>query len=444
MNDNLTPRAESPVPAAAIASAVHAAMPNAQRLFDDLAANTAGNRGITRTPYGEGEQYGHDLMARCAEGLALQSEIDAAGNMYLTLPGRDRSAPAWIIGSHVDSVPNGGNYDGAAGVIAGLASIAAIKALGIVPKQDVTVMCIRAEEAGSWFAGAHGGHLGSRMALGMLKPSELDSATRTDSGQSLRSHMQACGFAPEKIGVGAPHLVRERVRGYLELHIEQGPVLENRGLPVGVVTSIRGNSRLRDPKCVGAYNHGGATPQEFRRDAVIATSELVLALDRRWSEVHAQGKDLIFTVGKVFTDPKLHSLSKVPGEVGFTLDMRSGDPDVLASMREFVIAEAAAIGARRNVKFELGPFSITPPTVLDASLRKGLNAAMAELGIAATDIASGGGHDAQEFMRVGIPAAMIFVRNANGSHVAEEGMTLNDFELGVRVMTWMLVNEAAQ
>lgn len=425
-----------------LADAVRAAMPMARELFDDLAAHTAGAKGITRTPYGEGEQYAYDLIARRAAALGLRSATDPAGNLYLTLPGADQAAPCWMIGSHLDSVPNGGNYDGAAGVIAGLAAIAALQSLNVTLLQDVTVMCIRAEEAGSWFSGAHGGHLGSRMALGLLKSSELDTAIRMDSGQSLRTHMQACGFAPERIGQGAPYLDPKRIKGYLEIHIEQGPVLEMKELPVGVVNSIRGNSRLRDARCLGAYNHGGATPQDVRQDAVIATSQLVLGVDRKWRELHATGRDLIFTFGKLFTDPAVHSLSKVPGEVNFSLDMRSGDPEVLALMRDFVREEAARVAAERRVRFDLGEYSITQPTVLDTNLRARLHEGSQALDIAVLDMASGGGHDAQEFTRAGVPSAMIFVRNANGSHVAEEAMTLGDFETATRLLTWMVAGEA--
>jgi beta-ureidopropionase / N-carbamoyl-L-amino-acid hydrolase len=143
----------------------------------------------------------------------------------------------------------------------------------------------------------------------------------------------------------------------------------------------------------------------------------------------------------VSTDPKLHSLSKVPGEVTFTLDIRSGDPEVLATMRAFVEAAAADIARRRGVRFELGGFSISVPTVLDARLRQRLVAGADALGLPAMEMASGGGHDAQEFMRAGIASAMIFVRNANGSHVANEGMTLDDLAAGVRLIAWMLAHE---
>lgn len=168
----------------------------------------------------------------------------------------------------------------------------------------------------------------------------------------------------------------------------------------------------------------------------------MLAVERKWQELDAARRDLVFTFGKLYTDPKMHSLSKVPGEARFSLDLRSAEPEVLATMRELVPAAAAEIAQRRNVRFELGQFSVIEPTVLDGSLRQELKAGCAALELNAIDLASGGGHDAQDFMQAGVPAAMIFVRNANGSHVAEESMRMDDFEIGTRLLAWQLARDA--
>jgi N-carbamoyl-L-amino-acid hydrolase len=425
-----------------LSAAVAEAMPLAQSVFETLARDTADPAGgVTRASYGEGEQYAHDLLARTARELNLEVSTDPGGNLYMTLPGRDRAEPAWFVGSHLDSVPKGGNFDGAAGVIAGLIAVRAIQHSAITPARDITVMGVRAEETGSWFSGLHGGHLGSRMALGLIRPEEFEQAVRVDTGRPLSEHMRECGLDPEAVRGNPPYIDAKRVKGYLELHIEQGPVLEHRGIPVGVVTSIRGNSRLRNPRCLGAYNHGGATPQELRQDAVVATADLIKAVDGKWQEVNAAGKDLVFTFGKLYTDAKVHSLSKVPGEVSFSVDIRSGDPEVLAMMREFVPRKADEIAASRNVRFELGTFAVTDPTVLDAALRRDLHDGCDALGLANIDMASGGGHDSQEFLKAGCPAAMIFVRNDHGSHVAEESMRLEDFELGTRLLAWRLARD---
>lgn len=425
-----------------LTAAIAAAMPTAQALFDDLALNTRDTKGVTRAPYGDGEQYAYRLVQECATRLELQCTWDAAGNLYMTRPGTDSGARAILIGSHLDSVPNGGNYDGAAGVIAGLAVLEAFARAGLRHRADVTVMAIRSEEAGSWFTGDHGGHLGSRMALGLIGASELDTAVRLDSGKSLGTHIAECGFDPQRVKSGPAHLSADRVQSYFELHIEQGPVLEMKELAVGVVNSIRGNSRLRDARCIGAYNHGGATPQEVRQDAVIATSDLVMRVQRQWETLHAAGKDLVFAFGKLSTDPQVHSLSKVPGETRFSLDIRSGSPQVLATMRACVIEQARLIEAERKVQFELGEFSLSEPTVLEQPLVDTLRTGCEALQLPVFEMASGGGHDAQEFTRAGIPSAMVFVRNANGSHVAEEAMEMNDFELGTRLLGWAVAAQA--
>lgn len=436
------PASISPALTIQLADAVAAAMPTAQALFDDLALNTRGTSGISRDPYGAGEQYAYRLVQACATRLELQCTWDAAGNLYMTRPGTDSQAPALIIGSHLDSVPNGGNYDGAAGVIAGLAVLEAFGSAGIEHRADVSVMAIRCEESSSWFAGEHGGHLGSRMALGLIDPSELDKAVRPDTGRSLGQHIADCGFDPDRVKRGPAHLTPGRIGRYFELHIEQGPVLEMKGLAVGVVDSIRGNSRLRNSRCIGAYNHGGATPQEIREDAVIATSDLVMRVHRKWEELHAQGKDLVFAFGKLSTDPEVHSLSKVPGETRFALDIRSGSPEVLGIMRAFVTEQAKLIEAEHRVRFELDEFTLSTPTVLDPTLVATLREGCEALDMPLYEMASGGGHDAQEFTRASIASAMVFVRNANGSHVAEEAMTMSDFERGTQLLAWAVAAEA--
>ena len=357
-----------------------------------------------------------------------------------------RALPASLAGGdHVadeverdtDSVPRGGNFDGYAGVVAGIAAAAALRQSGIVPPRDVTVMAIRAEELSAWYGGSHDGHIGSRAALGLLPQPELDTAIHARSGKSLREHMRMAGYAPE--AVGTPHLDPARCRGYLELHIEQGPVLEARGIPVGLVTAIRGAARARSCRCLGEYTHSGAVPHEYRSDAVMATVELVRELDRHWDSVRGRGGDLTFTVGKLYTDADVHALTKVPGETGFTLEFRSQDVAILAEASELAQQLAAAIGAKRRVRFELGGFSLQRPAQMSAEFRGMLRDGCDDLGISALAMPSGAGHDAQDFVHAGIPAAMVFVRNANGSHNALEAMDLADFALGTRLLAWMLL-----
>ncbi|MCX7196899.1 MAG: M20/M25/M40 family metallo-hydrolase [Proteobacteria bacterium] len=194
------PASALPQAATRFADATHAAMPVARELFETIGAATGDGVGMAREPYSENEQKASDLLEARACDLGLEILKDAFGNLYMTLPGADRSAPGWITGSHIDSVPSGGNFDGLAGVVAGLAAVAALRAAGIVPATDITVMGVRAEEASAWYAGAHGGHIGSRSALGILPPAELDSAINTRSGRPLRAHMADAGCCTSNRG----------------------------------------------------------------------------------------------------------------------------------------------------------------------------------------------------------------------------------------------------
>jgi len=410
----------------------------AQRLFDDLAEQTADGGGVTRASYGDGEQLAYGMFGACAREIGLEVTTDPAGNAYYALPGKDRDAPRVITGSHLDSVPKGGNFDGAAGVVAGIAAVAAIKEAGIVPQQDIAVMAVRSEECSSWFTGDHGGHLGSRAALGLMAPGELETAIHLGTGKTLGAQMTECGLDPEKLFDRPPHLGRDTVKAYIELHIEQGPVLEKAALPVGIVTGIRGNARARAARCFGEYTHSGAVPQDHRHDAVLAAAEFLLALEAEAETVLRNGEDIVFAAGKFYTDAALHSLSKVPGEANFTLDIRSLSQDILDRFGDLAKTRATEIEARRGVRFDLGAISFSKPTVMDEGHRQSLWAGCERLSIPAMDIASGGGHDAQEFERCGIPSSMIFVRNANGSHNADEAMEMKDFADGTRILAWML------
>jgi len=431
---------DAPLPAAAarFSEATGRAMPLARTLFETIAAATTDGVGMAREPYSANEQTASDLLEARANELSLDVEKDVFGNLYMTLPGSDRGAPGWITGSHIDSVPSGGNFDGLAGVVSGLTAVAALREAGIVPPADITVMGVRAEEASAWYAGAHGGHIGSRSALGILPPAELDSAINTRSGRTLREHMAEAGFSPDRVELGRGTLDLTRYRGWLELHIEQGPVLERLGLPVGVVTAIRGSARARSCRCIGAYTHSGAVPHEYRSDAVLATVELVHLIEQEAERVRASGGDLTYTVGKLFTDAGLHSITKVPGQVDFCLEYRSQERAILDHMADHARSESARIAAERRVSFELGSFSPQDPATMDPGFRAALNRGAVELGIPAMDIPSGAGHDAQDFVHAGLPSAMIFVRNANGSHNAKEAMDYADFELGTRLLAWMM------
>jgi N-carbamoyl-L-amino-acid hydrolase len=401
----------------------------AAALFDSLSRATRRGAGIVRDSYGAGEQAAHDIVRTAAEQLRLEVSIDAIGNLMMTLPGRDRAAPRIMIGSHLDSVPQGGNYDGAAGVVAGLSALSALRQAGTGMACDITVMAIRAEES-AWFDIAY---LGSRGAFGLLDPACL-SIARSDNGRTLEATLIECGFDPRAIRERRPLLDPSRIRAYLELHIEQGPTLVAERLPAAVVTGIRGCKRFRNARCVGEYGHSGAVDRAHRHDAVAATVALLHHLETFWLQQEQAGADLVITSGELYTDPALHGPSKIAGETRFVIDIRSVSDAMMNAAAAEARQAAERIGAAYRVRFELGATSDSPPAVMDARLRAALRGHLED----PYEMASGAGHDAAIFAKVGIPTGMIFVRNANGSHNPDEAMTLDDFAVATRALLGLL------
>jgi beta-ureidopropionase / N-carbamoyl-L-amino-acid hydrolase len=403
----------------------------ATALFDSLSRETRQGRGIVRDSYGAGEQAAHDIMRRAAESIGLEITIDAIGNLMMTLPGRDRGAAAVLIGSHLDSVPQGGNFDGAAGVVAGLSVVSALRRAAIEPACDVTVMGIRAEES-SWFDISY---LGSGGAFGLLDP-ECLAITRSDNGQSLESTLRLRGFDPGAIRERRRLLEPSRIRAYLELHIEQGPVLVAENLPAAVVTGIRGCKRFRNARCIGEYGHSGSLERRHRHDAVAATVALLHQLETVWLEQERAGADLVLTCGELFTDPAMHAPSKVAGETRFVIDIRSQSDATMDAVAAEALRAAQRIGTDYRVQFDLGATSDSPPGIMDSRLRRALIAQLER----PFEMASGAGHDAVVFAKMGIPTGMIFVRNDHGSHNAEEAMAMEDFAVGARALLGLLLD----
>jgi N-carbamoyl-L-amino-acid hydrolase len=403
----------------------------AAALFDSLGRETRRGRGIVRDSYGAGEQAGHDIMRAAAEKIGLDISIDAIGNLMMTLPGRDRAAPRIIIGSHLDSVPQGGNYDGAAGVVAGLCVVAALKQAGAGADCDITIMGIRAEES-AWFDVSY---VGSAGAFGLLDPACLE-IPRSDNGQSLEATLIERGFDPQPIRERRPLLDPKRIRAYLELHIEQGPTLVAQQLPAAAVTGIRGCTRFRKARCLGRYGHSGAVNRPHRHDAVAATVALLHHLEKIWLQQLQAGADLVITSGELYTDPAMHGPSKIAGETHFVIDVRSVSDATMSAVAAEARQAAQRIGEEYRVTFELGQTSYSPPAVMDSRLR------MAFLGQLERpfEMASGAGHDAAVFAKMGIPTGMIFVRNEQGSHNPDEAMNLGDFGVATHALLGLLRN----
>ncbi len=417
-----------------IAPAVAGQEKMVRSLFDELRENTTNGRGIRRDAYGKGENFAHHLLAATARSLGLDVAYDGALNMYMTLKGRDRSAQRIIVGSHLDSVEDGGNFDGAAGVISGLAALAALKSIGVQPQSDITAAAFRAEES-IWFATSL---FGSRAALGDVPAGILDNLKRVDTGRTLGDHITECVGNLDALRAGNAFLQPKAIKAYLEIHIEQGPVLEAEGIPVGIVTGVRGNSRRTAAKVLGEYNHCGGVPQEYRHDAVVAASELVHRLDETWREWTKKQKDMAFTVGRMFTNPEKHALVNISGEVTFSLDIRSVDQNLLTELENHVESLCDQIAKEKGVKFDLGPPIRSPVGVVEPSIVKRLVEGAEKLKIHHRLMPSGASHDAAAFARAGVPMGMIFVRNKNGSHNPDEAMEIADLMEAVKLMTWWL------
>ena len=409
-----------------------------EALFDCLREATGDGVGITREAYSERESLALDLVEAKARELGLATERDAGANLVVTLEGAEPELPFLACGSHLDSVPQGGNFDGAAGVIAGLAIIARFKEEGFVPRRTIKVYALRGEESAR-FGKAY---MGSSALFGKLTAADLavrDHAT----GRTLAQCMADIGVDMARVEKGEPLLDPATVAAWIELHIEQGPVLVARDLPVGIVTGIRGNVRHRNVECIGEAGHSGAVPRWLRRDAVFATAELITHLDRHWRTLLERGRDVVVTAGVLGTDPQEHAIARIPGKVSFSFEVRSQNRETLEAFYDLFLSECGLVGEERGVEFSFDRRLESAPAVMDAGWIARLKGAARGLGLPDEEIPSGAGHDAAVFANAGIPSAMIFVRNEHGSHNPREAMAIDDFLAGIAVMR-AAIREAVQ
>jgi N-carbamoyl-L-amino-acid hydrolase len=400
----------------------------AAQLFEAVRELSKARVGVARPSYSEVETAAMRVLADAAARDGIASRFDAAANLVLELPAAG-AQPAYWMGSHLDSVPEGGNYDGLAGVIAGLLCLRKARQQGVALERTLAVVGLRGEES-AWFGKPY---LGSYALFGKLSARDLERPHR-DTGRPLAEYMRQAGADVGRIAAGEPLVERSAIGAWLELHIEQGPTMVARGAPVGVVTGIRGNLRHIDAVCRGAAGHSGAVPRWLRHDAVFALAELLMRLDDNWQALNARGVDLVVTAGVVATNPREHSVTRIPGEVRFSLDIRSQSLDTLEAFYQLVLVEAAGIEKSRGVKFDFGERLLTEPGIIDRDWAARLRKLCGALELPYIDIPSGAGHDAAIFANEGVPSAMIFVRNDRGSHNPDEAMELADFMMGVELL----------
>lgn len=401
----------------------------AELLFDQLRAATSDGVGISRESYGPGESRALDIVEAEARAQGLATQRDAGANLIVTLQGRDAALPFLACGSHLDSVPQGGNYDGAAGVVAGLLALACFRAEGFVPVRTIKLYALRGEES-AWFGRAY---IGSSALFGKLSPDDL-AMPHIVTGRKLIDCMRDAGVAVDRVARGEALLDPATVAAWLELHIEQGPVLVARHLPVAVVTGIRGNFRHRSIECIGEAGHSGTIPRWLRHDAVFATAELITRLDRHWRTLLERGRDLVITTGIIGTDPAEHALARIPGRLRFSFEARSQSTETLEAFYDLFRSECDGIAEERGVEFRFDRRLDSAPARMDDRWIARLRATLRGMGLPDEPIPSGAGHDAAVFANAGIPSAMIFVRNEHGSHNPKEAMAMDDFLCGAELL----------
>ncbi len=404
----------------------------AKDVFEHIRSMSADTAGVSRQGYSDLETAVHKYLADIATGFGMEISVDAAGNMWMRYPGEDRSLPALVSGSHSDSVPQGGNYDGLAGVVAALTVAWWMHKIGFTPKRDYVVLAIRNEES-SFFGKAY---VGSLALMGLLTDADLELKHR-DLDLTLGEAIRGQGFDTIPMTQGKPLMDLSTMAAFVELHIEQGPMLDASSDRVGVVTGIRGNFRHKSVQCLGQTAHSGAVDKAYRHDAVMAFAELAHSMENHWQDWLDKGADLVFTMGVANTAPTA-AIAIIPGEVNFSIDMRSLHRDTLERFHDLLLAEAKRIGDARGISFTFDRLLIAEPGLMDDKVSAKLVDLAKHYDFPFRQLASGAGHDAAVFSNKGVPVGMIFVANQHGSHNYKEAMRLDDFILGTDLL-WRMV-----
>ncbi len=391
---------------------------NGARLNDALArfdaiGRTAG--GINRVAYSEADLAGRAFTLDLFRQAGLTPRLDAAGNILARIEGSDRSLPPILIGSHVDSVTDGGNYDGPVGSFGAIEVARSLREQAVRLRHPLEVVVWQNEE---------GGTIGSKLAIGALAEADLEKVAR--SGKTIRDGIGIVGGQVSRLGeaVRAPG----SLACYLELHIEQGGLLEKAGLQIGVVEGIVG-LRWIEVTIDGFANHAGATPMDQRHDAMLAAAKFTVAVNET---ITAEPGRQVATVGRLTASP--NTTNVIPGRVVLTVDLRDLDPAKLA--RFFAAFERLGrdIGAATGTSFAFKHLVDSEPAIADPRVMQWINTSAAGLGLTRQAMPSGAGHDAQEIARIA-PMGMIFVPSVGGiSHSPREFSRPDDITRGADVL----------
>ncbi len=383
-----------------------------------------GDGGVRRLAFTREDKAGRDFIEARMRALGLEVRIDGLGNMVGLRAGREEG-PVVMTGSHLDTVATGGRYDGAFGVAAGLEALATLADAGVITRRPLALVAF-ANEEGARFSPAL---MGSKVFCGALPLAEA--RARTDAeGMTAGASLDATGYA------GTDDLRALPLHAFVEVHIEQGPVLEAARVPVGLVTGVPGITWLRF-RFQGETNHAGGAPMDLRRDAGYAA----VCLARHVREVaRALGGLQRATAGRLTFAPNLANV--IPGEATVTVDLRNPDAGALREAEARLRAFAEAVAAEEGVAVEARTLVRVPPVAFDATVRAAIARAAERLGYPAKALVSGGGHDAG-IVAARCPTAMIFVPSVGGvSHSPAEYTRPEDLEAGANVLLHTLLSLA--
>ena len=402
---------------------------NRRRLLRDLNAVSRigiGDHGsVTRLVFSIKELRSRQFLIHQMRQIGLQIHIDRIGNIFGRLDSHNAKAPALLVGSHLDTVLHGGKFDGTMGVIAALEAARTLKEQKIVLQSPVEVVCFVGEESSRFGYST----LGSSLVAGEVHAKDLAYAADAQ-GNKLADILASMGIYRNNLR--SMRRDPSTVKAYLELHIEQGPILEAKKKPIGIVTSIAAPTRFR-VVFTGQADHSGTTPMEMRKDALVAASELIVAVEeicRRYS--HMEKGRVVGTVGAMKIEPGV--INAIPGKAELAVDIRSITTDAKKRVVRLVQAQIRQIARRRKIRAEILPLREEDPVPLDKRIIRLLQECCESRNIAYEIMPSGAGHDAMQMAKV-TPAGMLFIPSRRGiSHSPLEWSEPEDICLGAQLL----------
>jgi allantoate deiminase len=375
--------------------------------------------GVTRLSFSPEERQAKDLVAGYMREAGLQVREDAVGNLIGRREGTEAGAPVVLVGSHLDSVVNGGHFDGPLGVLAGIEALQTMAENEVETRHPIEVIAFTDEEGARFRFGM----IGSRAVAGTLTRDHLEA--RDADGVSIAEAMRQVGLDPD--GIEKAARPAGSVKAYLELHIEQGRVLEEADQAVGIVTGIAGPLWLKF-RLTGESGHAGTTPMQMRRDALAAAAEVLWMIEAEASK-HER---TVATVGQLHVAPG--GVNIIPGEVEFTLDLRDTDESVRDAAEARIREQAGEICRERGVQLVIEELQRVPPVPCSDWVQSEIAQAAAEMGLSPMSLPSGAGHDGMQLAGL-CPIGMIFVRSRHGiSHQPQEWSSPEDCTAGANLL----------